>query len=188
MAVKAATVLFFAIFALVSGLLSLDSESSFTVTHSFSMYRICKSLEIENGHMLTKHPDKCRFPHGHTRKVEFIIEAEELDDHQMVCDFKIIKEAVGEWLDIFDHALCMNTADPAYTEFKSRYGERIIGFENQDPTTELMARTIFDHASQSLIDYAARNDPRYRLATGVRLVRVRVWETSSSWAEFEQSL
>ena len=39
-------------------------------------YRICKSLEIENGHMLSKHPDKCRFPHGHTRKVEFVIEAE----------------------------------------------------------------------------------------------------------------
>ena len=22
--------------------------------------------------MLSKHPDKCRFPHGHTRKVEFV--------------------------------------------------------------------------------------------------------------------
>ena len=53
-------------------------------------YRICKSLEIENGHMLTKHPDKCRFPHGHTRRVEFVIEADELDENQMVCDFKII--------------------------------------------------------------------------------------------------
>ena len=35
-------------------------------------YRICKTLEIENGHMLSKHPDKCRFPHGHTRKVELV--------------------------------------------------------------------------------------------------------------------
>ena len=42
-------------------------------------YRICKTLEIENGHMLTHHPDKCRFPHGHSRKVEIIIEADELD-------------------------------------------------------------------------------------------------------------
>ena len=54
-------------------------------------YRICKSLEVENGHMLAKHPDKCQFPHGHTRKVEFVIEADDLDDRQMVCDFKIIK-------------------------------------------------------------------------------------------------
>ena len=128
------------------------------------------------------------FPHGHTRKVEFVIEADELDDNQMVCDFKIVKDAVGEWLDTFDHALCMNTADPAYADFKARYGDRVIGFENQDPTTELMARTIFDHASEALTAYAARTDTRYRLAPGVRLVRVRVWETTSSWAEYEHTL
>jgi 6-pyruvoyltetrahydropterin/6-carboxytetrahydropterin synthase len=149
-------------------------------------YRICKSLEVENGHMLTKHPDKCRFPHGHTRKVEFVIEADDLDDHEMVCDFKIIKAAVGEWLDRLDHALCMNTADPAYADFKARYGERVIGFENQDPTTELMARTIFDHTEKSLAAYARRSDTPYRLNPDVRLVRVRVWETSSSWAEYEK--
>jgi 6-pyruvoyltetrahydropterin/6-carboxytetrahydropterin synthase len=146
-------------------------------------YRICKSLEVENGHMLTKHPDKCRFPHGHTRKVEFVIEAADLDDHQMVCDFKIIKEAVGDWLDTFDHAMCMNTQD-----FKERYGHRVIGFENQDPTTEVMARTIFDQAEKALAAYAKRTDTRYALQPGVRLVRVRVWETSSSWAEYEKSL
>jgi 6-pyruvoyltetrahydropterin/6-carboxytetrahydropterin synthase len=49
----------------------------------------------------------------------------------------------------------------------------------------LMAHTIFDHASEALNQYAARIDTRYRLASGVRLVRVRVWETSSSWAEYE---
>ena len=152
------------------------------------MFRICKSLEIENGHMLTKHPDKCRFPHGHTRKVEFVLEAEELDENQMVCDFKIIKEAIGEWLDTFDHALCMNTSDPAYQDFKERYGERVIGFENEDPTTELMAKRIFDHTASALKDYSARTDVRYRLGSTVRLARVRVWETTSSWAEYEPTL
>ena len=149
-------------------------------------YRICKSIEIENGHMLSKHPDKCRFPHGHTRKVEFELEADELDENQMVCDFKIIKDAVGDWLDGFDHALCMNTADPAYQNFKARYGPRVIGFENQDPTTELLAKTVFDHAQQALAAYAKRCDGRYALAAGVRLTRVRVWETTSSWAEYRQ--
>jgi len=148
-------------------------------------YRICKSFEIENGHMLSKHPDKCRFPHGHTRRVEFVIEAAELDANEMVCDFKIVKQAVGDWLDTFDHALCMNTADPAYQEFQARYGERVIGFDNQDPTTEVMARTIFDHTAQALAAYAACGDSCYLLSPGVRLVRVRVWETSSAWAEYE---
>jgi len=149
------------------------------------MFRICKSLEIENGHMLSKHPDKCRFPHGHTRRVEFVLEAEDLDQNEMVCDFKIIKDAIGEWLDTFDHAMCMNTSDPAYTEFKRLYGERVIGFENQDPTTEVMARTIFDYAAAALTVYAARSESRYLLSPHVRLVRVRLWETTSSWAEYE---
>lgn len=148
-------------------------------------YRICKSLEIENGHMLSKHPDQCRFPHGHTRKVEFILESDTLDENQMVCDFKVIRDVVGEWLDTFDHALCMNTSDPAYQDFKDRYGDRVIGFPNQDPTTELMARVVFDHTSRALANNAARADTRYPVAKGVRLVRVRVWETSSSWAEYE---
>ena len=148
-------------------------------------YRICKSLEIENGHMLSKHPDKCRFPHGHSRKVEFVIEADELDANEMVCDFKIIREAIGDWLDSLDHALCMNTADPAYEDFKSRYGERVIGFENQDPTTELMARAIFDHTRKALEAYANQPATRYHLRSHVRLVKVRLWETSSSWAEYE---
>lgn len=149
------------------------------------MFRICKTIEIESGHMLSKHPDKCQFPHGHTRKVEFVLEAAELDSRDMVCDFKVIKDAVGTWLDTFDHAMCMNTADPAYADFKARYGERVIGFENQDPTTERIAHIVFDHAESALRAYADRPDARYPLARGVRLARVRVWETTSSWAEYE---
>jgi 6-pyruvoyltetrahydropterin/6-carboxytetrahydropterin synthase len=147
-------------------------------------YRICKSFEIENGHMLSKHPDKCRFPHGHTRKVEFVLEAPDLGPDDMVCDFKVVREAVGDWLDSFDHALCMNTADPAYAEFKERYGERVIGFTHQDPTTEVMAKTIFDHTAAALAAYARDTTRRYPMRGGVRLVSVRVWETTSSWAEY----
>lgn len=148
-------------------------------------FRICKSLEIENGHMLSMHPDKCRFPHGHSRKVEFTIEAETLDDHGMVCDFKLVKDAIGTWLDTFDHALCMNTADPAYTEWKARYGDRVIGFENEDPTTEVLAKLFFDKAAELLATRTAVESARYPLREGTRLRKVRVWETSSSWAEYE---
>ncbi len=152
-------------------------------------YRICKSIEVENGHMLSKHPESCRFPHGHTRRVEFVLEADSLDDREMVCDFKLIKSLVHEWLDQFDHAMCMNTADPAYADWKSRYGERVIGFENQDPTTEVMAKQIFDFTTAALAKQTSSpgSDTAYPLRQCVRLVRVRVWETSSSWAEYEAS-
>jgi len=149
-------------------------------------YRICKTLEIENGHMLTHHPDKCRFPHGHSRKVEMVIEADELDANGMVCDFKIVKEAVGEYLETFDHALCVNTQDPMFETLKQAYGDRVIGFADIEPTTEVLAKTFFDAIKKYLAGYAARPDTRYKLRATVRLVRLRVWETSSSWAEYEE--
>jgi 6-pyruvoyltetrahydropterin/6-carboxytetrahydropterin synthase len=148
-------------------------------------YRICKTIKIENGHMLTHHPDKCRFPHGHSRKVEIVIEADELDAGGMVCDFKIVKDAVGDYLETFDHALCMNTQDPMFETFKSAYGDRVIPFADTEPTTEVLAKTFFDRIAGDLAAYARRNDTRYRLRPTVRLVKVRVWETGSSWAEYE---
>lgn len=147
-------------------------------------YRICKTLEIENGHMLSKHPDACRFPHGHTRRIEFVLEADDLDERGMVCDFKIIKLAVGEYIDTFDHAMCMNSQDPMYQTLREAYGDRIIVFEDAEPTTEALARRFFDVCSARIAAYGSKPDARYPLAAGVRLVSVRVWETSSSWAEY----
>jgi 6-pyruvoyltetrahydropterin/6-carboxytetrahydropterin synthase len=148
-------------------------------------FRICKTLEIENGHMLSRHPDKCRFPHGHTRKVEFVIEADDLDPSGMVCDFKVVKEAVAEHLDRYDHAMCVNTDDPMYPALKAAYGERVIGFESTEPTTEVLARTFHDLAVARLQLAAANPSARYPLRPNVRVARVRVWETTSSWAEYE---
>jgi 6-pyruvoyltetrahydropterin/6-carboxytetrahydropterin synthase len=147
-------------------------------------YRVCKTIDIESGHMLSKHPGKCRFPHGHTRKVEFTLEAQHLNRDEMVCDFLVVKELIGDYLDVLDHAICVNTADPAYPELCARYGERIIGFENEDPTTEVMARVIFQMFAKRLIDYSAKPDKSYPVGREVRLVSVKVWETASSWAEY----
>lgn len=147
-------------------------------------YRICKTIDIENGHMLSKHPDKCQFPHGHTRKVEFVLEADDLDENEMVCDFKIVKQAVEDYLDTLDHSMCMNTDDKAYATFKELYGDRVIGFESQDPTTELMAKVIHDTFTQKLADYVANPEKKYPLRSGVRIIKVRVWETATSWAEY----
>jgi 6-pyruvoyltetrahydropterin/6-carboxytetrahydropterin synthase len=149
-------------------------------------YRICKTFEIENGHMLSRHPDKCRFPHGHSRKVEFVLEAPELDENGMVCDFKVLKDLMGNLLETFDHALCVNTADPQYSMLKEAYGERIVGFDSEEPTTEVLARTFFVALEDRLRAAAGEGRDKYPVRPEVRVVRVRVWETSSSWAEFSR--
>lgn len=148
-------------------------------------YRICKQIVLESGHMLAKHPDKCQFPHGHTRRVEFVLEAMDLDHNDMVCDFKVISEAVQELIESFDHAMCMNTDDPQYASFKKAYGERVIGFEHVDPTTEVIAKYMHDACRAHLQQHARKAGLKFPLRDQVRLVRVRVWETESSWAEYE---
>jgi 6-pyruvoyl-tetrahydropterin synthase len=32
----------------------------------------------------------------------------------MVCDFLVVKELIGDYLEALDHAICVNTADRAY--------------------------------------------------------------------------
>lgn len=149
-------------------------------------YRVCKTIEIESGHMLSKHPDKCRFPHGHSRKVEIVLEAMDLDENGMVCDFKVVKEAVGDFLEGFDHSICMNTRDPMFETMKKAYGDRVIAFTDTEPTTEVLAKTFYDAFRDKLGEYGDQGAPRYILRDSVRIKRVRVWETSSSWAEYEE--
>lgn len=147
-------------------------------------YRICKTFEIESGHMLSKHPDKCRFPHGHSRTIEFVLEAEELDANGMVCDFKVLSAVMGDFLDGWDHTLAMNTNDPEFKMMRQSYGDRILAFEGVDPTTEVMAKALFDACVKGLEGYRRESGTSYPLGRAVRLVSVRVWETSSSWAEY----
>jgi len=91
---------------------------------------------------------------------------------------------IGDFLEKYDHALCMNMDDPQYEFFKKTYGKRIIGFESEDPTTEVMARTIFEHTSAALKRFVLEPDPEYPVRDEVSLYKVRVWETTSSWAEY----
>ncbi|HYP16929.1 MAG TPA: 6-carboxytetrahydropterin synthase [Opitutus sp.] len=147
-------------------------------------FRICKSFEIESGHMLSKHPGPCRFPHGHSRRIEVVLVADRLDANDMVCDFKALKGALQALLDTWDHALCLNTADPQFAHLASAYGERVVPFTATDPTSEVMARTVFESVKRRLQTEAENDRATFRIPPGVRVERVRVTETSSSWAEY----
>lgn len=139
-------------------------------------YRICKSFTVENGHLLTKHTGKCRFPHGHSRRIEVTLEADRLDANDMVCDFKRVKLLIQDFIETFDHAMCLNTADPHYAFYRKTY-ERVVPFEGVDPTSEQMAKMIFERVTQAL-----REQPGGMSEIIVRSVRIH--ETETSWAEY----
>ena len=139
--------------------------------------------------MLSKHPEGCRFPHGHTRTVEVVVAGDSLDENGMLVDFKALRLALEDHIDRYDHALAVNSTDPFLGQLAGQYPpEALVVFDNLEPTTEAIAKEIFDYASALLKQGFSRESGSgvtYRISPNqIELERVRVWETPSSWAEY----
>ena len=150
------------------------------------MYQVCKTFEFESAHLLSKSRDGCRNPHGHSRRVEVVLAAEKLDPNDMVCNFRWIKLALADILSRLDHAICINDSDPRLEDFK-RMQAKLEVFKGQDPTSEVIAHLVFERLDEKLAQAVAltsENGNTYSLPPGVRLKSVRLWETSSSWAQY----
>ncbi len=151
-----------------------------------AIFRIAKRFDIESGHRLSKHPEKCRFPHGHTRTVEVVLSAEALDGNDMVCDYKALKTVVERELERFDHAMLLAESDPLKESF-APFSERVVLLEEGDPTTEVLARHLFRRIAAVFrpgMDVVAPGGTVYTVPDTVRLERVRIWETPSTWGEY----
>ncbi len=149
-------------------------------------YRIAKTFEVEYGHRLSKHPEKCRFPHGHSLRIEVVARRTRLDDHDMVCDYKALKMVVRELVGRLDHAMALNSSDRELDALRAM-GGRVLLFEDQDPTTEVLARWLYLGVQERLAAGGSVESPggaRYELPADLELERVRVWETRTSWAEY----
>ena len=150
------------------------------------VFRIAKRFEIESGHRLSKHPEKCRFPHGHTRTIEVVLAAESLDANDMVVDYKALKTVVARELERFDHAMLLAASDPERAAF-APFAERVVLLEEGDPTTEVVARHLFRAISAAFrpgMEVVSPGGASYRVPATVRLERIRVWETTTTWGEY----
>jgi 6-pyruvoyltetrahydropterin/6-carboxytetrahydropterin synthase len=138
--------------------------------------------------MLSKHPESCRFPHGHTRQIEVVVSSHALNEYDMVVDFKALSLAIGGYVQRYDHAMALNSHDPLVADLKRIYPESALVFEGVDPTTEVMAKEIFDHVARLFNEGCSSESSSgtiYTISPGaIVLERVRVWETPSSWAEY----
>lgn len=136
--------------------------------------------------MLSKHPGRCKFPHGHSRTITVVVSAPRLNEHDMVCDFKALKLALKSVCDELDHSLAINSADPLLSRLQS-VQERVVVFQGQDPTTEVLARRIHDGLTALVrrgTEFKAADGISYRLPPELAVERVRVTETDSTWAEY----
>jgi 6-pyruvoyltetrahydropterin/6-carboxytetrahydropterin synthase len=85
----------------------------------------------------------------------------------MVCDFSDIKRIVKGWIDReLDHKMVLRRDDPLVKPLQE-LGEPVF-LVDSNPTVECMARLIFEYASSQ----------------GLPVVRVRMWETPTSFADY----
>jgi 6-pyruvoyltetrahydropterin/6-carboxytetrahydropterin synthase len=118
-----------------------------------------------------------------------VVTGEHLDENGMLVDFKALKLALEPYVMRYDHSMALNSQDPALLDFQRLYPpDALVIFEDKEPSTEAIAKDLYDFASQVLeggFETISEGGARYVIAAGrVRLERIRVWETPNSWAEF----
>jgi 6-pyruvoyltetrahydropterin/6-carboxytetrahydropterin synthase len=131
------------------------------------MYSVTKRIDFCYGHRLLDYDGVCKHLHGHNAVAEIEVRTDVLDHRNMVCDFGDIKRLVKGWIDReLDHRMLLRHDDPLVKPLQ-QLGEPVYLLDS-NPTVERIARLIFDFASTQ----------------GFPVVKVRVWETPTSFAEY----
>lgn len=137
---------------------------------------VSRFFEWDSAHRVMRHESKCSTLHGHRYKAEVVCSAHELDAVDRVIDFGVIKDRVGVWIDSnWDHTTLVNVNDAALLALlreEQAKGKRPPFVFESEPTAERIAAVLFDVSSAVL-----------EIVPGLRVERVRVWETPNCYAE-----
>ena len=134
-----------------------------------------RRLEWDAMHRIPNHESKCRAFHGHRYAAEVTCAADQLDALGRVVDFGVVKERVGGWIDDhWDHTAILMRGDPEaepIAEANQRLGRPVYWLDTH-PTAENIVAELA-RVAQELLD-----------GSGVRVVRIRLWETPNGSAEW----
>lgn len=141
---------------------------------------IRKLYKFENAHIVRGCTTRrCSHSiHGHSYKVELILQAHALDQGQMVYDFGLLKMGVRDLIDAFDHAVAIwNDDDPAYVAACQTFSERWVMLP-VSPSAEQFSRLFF-----CLVDRLLRQTEMVNGEAEVELYSVIVHETETGYAQ-----
>jgi 6-pyruvoyltetrahydropterin/6-carboxytetrahydropterin synthase len=116
------------------------------------VYELTVTLGFAAAHNLKNFRGPCEELHGHNWKVEVSVAGDRLDEAGMVLDFGVLKKTAREVLDQLDH----------------KYLNNLAPFKHLSPSSELIAKFIWDSLAARLADAPAR------------LVRVTAWESDTA--------
>lgn len=142
--------------------------------------RIRKLFKFENAHIVRNcSSERCKFSiHGHSYQVELILEANSLDNGQMVYDFGLLKSSIKDIIDSFDHAICFwNQDDADYIKACQTFSARWVSLP-VSPSAEQFSRVIFFWAQTILSQTKMQNGE-----ADVCVYSVIVHETATGYAQ-----
>lgn len=123
------------------------------------MFHLSIITSFAAAHNLLHYQGDCENLHGHNWKVEVTVSAEDLDKSGLGIDFKILKKHTREVMNYLDH----------------KYLNDLDAFKDISPSSEQIARFIFEQIEKSLQEYQ------------VIVQKVTVWESDNAYAAYTRS-
>jgi len=141
---------------------------------------IRKLFKFENAHIVRDcSTRRCSENiHGHSYKVEVLLESNYLDNGQMVYDFGLTKLYIKELIDSFDHGITLwNKDDAFYLEAMKKHSSRWVELP-VSPSAEQFSRVIYLIVERILECTQMQNGER-----DVKLNSIIVHETETGYAQ-----
>jgi 6-pyruvoyltetrahydropterin/6-carboxytetrahydropterin synthase len=120
------------------------------------MYELTVTSHFSGAHRLRYLQGKCEELHGHNWKVEVSVAASKLNQEGVVIDFKVLKQKMEKVLKTLDHT----------------YLNDLSYFSGIEPSSENIAKYIFDHLKKELKGFPAT------------LKKVTAWESENACATY----
>lgn len=133
--------------------------------------KVCKIFTFDSAHQLVGHKGKCANVHGHTYKLEVVLQGkvigpENFSDEGFVIDFSDVKDIVKSLIvDSLDHSFLAMGNEPVLATLK----------ETESKVSELGFRTTVENMAVHIC-YTLRE-------AQLPVYAVKLWETPNSWAE-----
>jgi 6-pyruvoyltetrahydropterin/6-carboxytetrahydropterin synthase len=124
------------------------------------VYELKVITQFAAAHSLRNFRGKCEDLHGHNWKIEIFVQADRLDETELVMDFGEIKKETAAVLEDLDHT----------------HLNQLEFFKTHNPSSENIARYIYERLA-----------PRIQRGRSI-LTRVSAWESDTSCASYVPDL
>jgi len=120
------------------------------------VYELRIISHLAAAHQLRDFQGQCENLHGHNWKIEVFVTGKEVEENGILIDFKEVKKATERVIQELDH----------------RFLNELEHFKSVNPSSENIARFIFDSLTQSLTD------------DRLTVSKVTAWESDSAGASY----